>query len=91
MLFCGVSATTPKTNYSTLCRLRNSVAKAKLMGSMFDEFARQLAERGILVEKNEEDLLIVDDTVTETAAWRRKEETVIAQRIATKTTSLRRL
>ncbi len=79
MLFCGISVTAPKPDYSTLCRFRNSLVKADLMESMFDEFTRQLAERGILVEENEEDLSIVDATVIKTAARPRKEETVIAE------------
>ncbi len=63
LAFTGLGMERRPPDASTICRFRNLVAEAGLASEVFEEIARQLAERGLVLKQGS----ITDSTIVETA------------------------
>ncbi|NPV39490.1 hypothetical protein BREVNS_1416 [Brevinematales bacterium NS] len=71
--FCGFHVSDEIPDYTTICRFRNRLLKLDLYQVLFDEFNKQLEEKGLIVKKG----TLIDATVIKSS--RRPKKTVDAR------------
>ncbi|MGH9518534.1 MAG: IS5 family transposase [Terriglobales bacterium] len=60
--FLGLPLEAPSPDHTTLCRFRNRLSEEELSGKLFDEFARQLQSRGLILKRG----TMIDASLVET-------------------------